>query len=117
MTCIGQAPVNDGRSNNPLSPDLGDVAVSSFSLFHGGTTRPTRAMAQSPPQHLVIKQNDARSSGRVTSLDAIASGHMPADDTEIETEDELFAVKMSPRSPEMKKSPFSFATIDTSRYE
>lgn len=107
--------ISDGRSNNPLSPDLGDVAVSSFSLFHGGTSRPQRAVAQSPPQSLVAKQNDARHNSRVSSLDAIASGHMSEADTE--TEDELFAVKLSPRSPEMKKSPFSFTAKDTERYE
>jgi hypothetical protein len=39
------------------------------------------------------------------------------DDGETETEDELFAVKLSPRSPEMKKSPFSFTANDTKPYE
>jgi hypothetical protein len=108
----------DGRSNNPLSPDLGDVAVSSFSLFHGGTSRPQRAVAHSPPQALIAKQNDpSYNNSRVSSLNAIASGHVSEVDTETETEDELFAVKMSPRSPEMKKSPFSFTAKDTKRYE
>jgi hypothetical protein len=31
-------------------------------------------------------------------------------------EDDLFALPMSPRSPEMAKSPFSFAASDTGRY-
>ncbi|CZR70148.1 uncharacterized protein PAC_20049 [Phialocephala subalpina] len=99
------------RSNNPLSPDLGDVAVSSFSLFHG-TSRPPRPVAQNPPQHLAGKQNDPLHGNRIASLDAMTSGQPPARD-EAETEDELFAVKLSPRSPEMKKSPFSFTTKDT----
>ncbi len=45
-------------------------------------------------------------------MDAIAAGELPKKD-EVETEDGLFAVKLSPRSPEMTKSPFSFSTNDT----
>ncbi|KAH7330068.1 hypothetical protein BKA65DRAFT_460587 [Rhexocercosporidium sp. MPI-PUGE-AT-0058] len=95
---------------HPLSPDTGDVAVSSFSLFHGTSSRAPRAVAQSPPQHLLARQKET--SG-VNSLDAIASGHLATAKEETETEDDLFAVKLSPRSPEMQKSPFSFATSDT----
>jgi hypothetical protein len=46
------------------------------------------------------------------SLDAVAGGEPPMKDDN-ETEDELFAVKLSPRSPEMTKSPFSFTAKDT----
>ncbi|PBP22513.1 hypothetical protein BUE80_DR006507 [Diplocarpon rosae] len=95
----GQPP---SQSSNPLSPDTGDVAVSSFSLFHGSTSRTPRTVAQAPPQHLLARQNDV-------SLNAIASGFVPIKDRENDTEDDLFAVKMSPRSPEMARSPFSFA--------
>jgi hypothetical protein len=45
-------------------------------------------------------------------LDAIAAGDTEKHD-DGETEDGLFAVKMSPRSPEMTKSPFSFTTTET----
>jgi hypothetical protein len=85
--------------------------VSSFSLFHGGTSRPLRPFAQNPPSHLVARQNESAQSSRVNSLDAIAGGHITRKD-DPETEDELFAVKMSPRSPDMMKSPFSFTTKD-----
>jgi hypothetical protein len=84
-----------------MSPDLGDIAVSSFSQFHGGSPRPARAAAK----------GHSRSNTRINSIDAIAGGQMSKDD--VETEDGLFAVKMSPRSPEMKKSPFSFTSKDT----
>jgi len=48
----------------------------------------------------------------MSSLDAITGGNIPvADDPEVE--EGLFAVKMSPRSPEMTKSPFSFTARDT----
>ncbi|KAF7853130.1 uncharacterized protein EAF02_012073 [Botrytis sinoallii] len=92
---------------NPLSPEQGDVAVSSFSLFHGGTSRhqPTRLVAQHPPNH--------SSQHGMGSLNALAIGDVSQKTTEEDqTEDELFAIKMSPRSPEMTKSPFSFATKD-----
>jgi hypothetical protein len=45
-------------------------------------------------------------------LDAVAGGQIPKND-DPETEDGLFAVRMSPRSPEMTKSPFSFTEKDT----
>jgi hypothetical protein len=85
-----------------MSPDLGDIAVSSFSQFHGGTSRPARI---SPPK------GHSRSNSRINSIDAVAGGQMARDD--VETEEGLFAVKMSPRSPEMTKSPFSFTSKHT----
>ncbi|KAG0649955.1 hypothetical protein D0Z07_3581 [Hyphodiscus hymeniophilus] len=99
--------------SNPLSPDMGDVAVSSFSLFHGGLTRPqTRAVGHNPPEQLIAIQNESRGPSGMSSLDAVAGGVAPARDDN-ETEEGLFAVKLSPRSPEMTKSPFSFAAKDT----
>ncbi|KAL3420705.1 hypothetical protein PVAG01_07150 [Phlyctema vagabunda] len=104
----------EGHSDaHPLSPDMSDVAVSSFSAFHGASSRPSnRAVAQSPPGYIVAQQGNSRDGGRMSSLDAITGGYIPKRD-EMETEDGLFAVKMSPRSPEMAKSPFSFTTQDT----
>ncbi|RDL42128.1 Uncharacterized protein BP5553_02107 [Venustampulla echinocandica] len=101
------------RSSHPLSPEMGDVAVSSFALFHSATApRPSRVVAQNPPEHLLARQGDAWNSNRINSLDAVAGGHIPPKDDNT-TEDDLFAVRMSPRSPEMTKSPFSFAAKDT----
>ena len=48
----------------------------------------------------------------MNSLDAVAGGE-PSRKDDNETEDGLFAVKLSPRSPEMTKSPFSFTSKDT----
>jgi hypothetical protein len=101
------------RADHPLSPDLGDVAVSSFALFHSASARPqARAIAQSPPGYIVAKQSDSRGGSRINSLDAVTSGDIPRKD-DYGTEDGLFAVRLSPRSPEMTKSPFSFAAKDT----
>jgi hypothetical protein len=92
---------------------MGDVAVSSFSLFHGGLSRPPpRVVAQNPPAKLTSFQKESRGGSRMSSLDAIAGGEAPRKDDN-ETEDGLFAVKLSPRSPEMSKSPFSFTAKDT----
>lgn len=90
------------------------MAVSSFALFHSASAsaRPPRAVAQSPPDHLLARQVDSRGGSRISSLDAITSGHIPSKDDN-ETEEGLFAVRMSPRSPEMTKSPFSFTAKDT----
>jgi len=103
------------RSSNPLSPDTGDVAVSSFALFHGNTTRPARTVAHDPPIEIVSKQNDTWNNDRISSLDAIAIAdrNLPSSTEDPEVEEGLFAVMMSPRSPEMKKSPFSFSAKDT----
>lgn len=99
-------------ANNPLSPDLGDVAVSSFSAFHGTTPRSARCVIPASPSQLNNRLNPSRPATRLNSLDAIASGDVrPLDDPG--TEDGLFAVKLSPRSPEMTKSPFSFSTSGT----
>lgn len=99
------------RHNNPLSPDLGDVAVSSFSAFHGSTPRPTRAIL-SPSRKVDGRQTMSHPTNRTNSLDAMTSGNIkPSDDTG--TEDGLFAIKLSPRSPDMTKSPFSFSPTET----
>jgi hypothetical protein len=96
-------------TSHPLSPDTRDVAVSSFSPFHGPAA-PRRAVPQNPPDHVLTHHKG----GRIASLDEMAADTVPPtkrDDDE--TEDELFAVKLSPRSPEMTKSPFSFSAKDT----
>ncbi|KAK0618611.1 hypothetical protein B0T17DRAFT_592332 [Bombardia bombarda] len=79
-----------------LSSDSSDVAISSFSSFGGR----------------LLPKDSSDIGGNVASLDAIVGSGLPlmgrgdkGDDAT--TEDELFALPMSPRSPEMKRSPFS----------
>lgn len=82
------------KSEHPLSPDLGDVAVSSFALFHGATSRSqSRAVAQSPPGFVAAAQSDSRVGHGINSLDAITRGDTPRRD-DIETEEGLFAVRL-----------------------
>lgn len=88
-------------------------------MFHGTSTRPTpqRTVVQIPPSHIVAAQQSG-SNSRMSSLDAITSGDAsggalsPAPVVE-EPDDELFAVRMSPRSPDMAKSPFSFTAKES----
>ena len=127
---------------NPLSPETGDVAMSSFSAIKGfnpaslaakppqlpayaaaapaAPPQPTsRFTAQEPPSSLVALQQQQQGHG-MASLDALSSGRGQvgggAAASQSADEDELFAVPMSARSPDMAKSPFSFAPSDTLRY-
>ncbi|KAJ9164797.1 hypothetical protein NKR19_g976 [Coniochaeta hoffmannii] len=78
-----------------LSPGASDVAVSSFgSMF--------------PQGRQTSSETVSNSGGGIGSLDAMIGSTAPrptpaADDVE----EDLFALPMSPRSPEMKRSPFS----------
>ncbi len=94
-------------------------------VFDLGKARQPKSLAESKSRRRYLapcglsrsvgaKQADSYSTSKLNSLDAIAGGYISIqDDTETETEDDLFAVKLSPRSPEMKKSPFSFTAEDT----
>lgn len=102
---------------NPLSPETNDVAVSSFALFHGGLSRPPRrAVVQTPPSHIVAQQagSQGNNSG-MASLDAVADGAFTQKNAADDEDDDLFAVTLSPRSPDMTKSPFSFSIKDVQR--
>jgi hypothetical protein len=67
------------------------VAVSKYATFQGQVRSPVR--------------NDVASLDAVVSAVPKRAGDEPAD-----TEDGLFALPLSPRSPDMKKSPFSLLT-------
>jgi hypothetical protein len=117
--------------HNPLSPEMSDVAVGSFSSFAmlKGTPEPSslaakpaqptnairRIAAQRPPDSFAAQQ---RSQSGMGSLNAFASNDVgfASMQPEEDKEDDLFALPMSPRSPEMAKSPFSFAAVDTEKY-
>jgi hypothetical protein len=72
-------------------------------------------VAQDPPGSLLAQQR-AGAGNRIASLDELTSADpepAPRKQDDDETEDELFAVKLSPRSPDMTKSPFSFAAKES----
>jgi hypothetical protein len=122
--------------SNPLSPESSDIAISSFAVFKGANpsalaakppqqpqsqrAAPLRKVVpQAPPQFITEQQG----SGLMGSLNAL-SGPAPVfqsrgpsvsvDDDD--KDDGLFALPISPRSPEVGKSPFSFGTNDTAPF-
>ncbi|KAK5147212.1 hypothetical protein LTR32_001302 [Rachicladosporium monterosium] len=116
-------------SQHPLSPEMSDVALGSFGSFAAlkGTPPPSvlaakaaqtsqaqkRVVAQRPPDSFASRQ---RQEGGMGSLNAFAdndTGFQRMQPSDADKADDLFALPMSPRSPEMTKSPFSFGTVDT----
>ena len=92
---------------HPLSPEVGDMAYSSFRSFRRGPPSPNSAgprkvLAQSPPASLRKKQ--ASTDGN--QFDFIAKSETSS------TDEGLFAVALSPRTPDIPKSPFSFSRAD-----
>ena len=121
---VGQEQGRRG-SSNPLSPETSDVAFSSFAAIKGfdasslaakPAQRPheiRRMTGQGPPASILAQQQQTR----MASLNAFADGATLSEKArEDENEDDLFALPISPRSPDMAKSPFSFAASDTIKY-
>lgn len=121
------------KEQNPLSPEGSDVAVSSFGSFAAlngvrdpisslaakPAQQPNRTMVpQRPPESVRAQQQSLMGMG---SLNAFAN-HTPVDfragtsgPPMSEDEDDLFALPLSPRSPD-QAGRFSFAQEDTVRY-
>lgn len=86
-----------------------------------------RVQAHSPPDSFAAQQRQA-GLGSLNALGASTGGFTSFEDatfsrpaaplhtSSVQDEDDLFALPMSPRSPEMTKSPFSFAASDVDRY-
>lgn len=118
-------------TRGPFSPDDEDVAVPSYSAFRGANPgvlaakpaqRPdaklsTKAQLTAkpilPPATMPRQQGVESISGLMAGSGPDFSANGRPDD---EDEGELFAMPLSPRSPEMTKSPFSFAQTDTRKY-
>lgn len=113
-------PRGASREAGVLSPDEDDVAVPSFSAFQGPSGTLRAKPAQNPAQRRVAPQHPnasvrAAQQDSSGSLDGMVSGSEDSSGME-EDEKGLFALPLSPRSPDMTKSPFSFAKKDTLRY-
>ncbi|KAJ4300909.1 hypothetical protein N0V90_002997 [Kalmusia sp. IMI 367209] len=116
---------------NPLSPESSDVAVSSFAAFKGNNPATLAAKPPQPPQQPTrkvaarIEPPDTvtqQQRAGMASLNAFAAPDVPTFESrgaplpDDDHDDGLFALPISPRSPEMGKSPFSFAGNETAKY-
>ncbi|KAF2033751.1 TPR-like protein [Setomelanomma holmii] len=134
-------PVGGMSHSNPLSPESSDVAVSSFALFKGANPSalaakppqqpqaqaapPRKIAAAIPPPSIIAQQGSGSGMAGMGSLNALSGpapvfqsrGPVSNDEDEDEDKDDgLFALPISPRSPEVGKSPFSFGGDDTAKY-
>ncbi|EJT81280.1 hypothetical protein GGTG_01264 [Gaeumannomyces tritici R3-111a-1] len=82
-----------------LSPQAADVAVSSYSMFH------ERSAHGAAAENAGVASLDAIIGGGPGA--AVVGGGPVGSLKDADTEEDLFALPMSPRSPEMKRSPFS----------
>ena len=100
------------REFHPLSPIASDVAYSSFSSFPKSPPNKNRKgaktmTAQGPPAE-VLKQQQQQQQTSSMPLGYLQNG---------EVEDEsLFAIALSPRTPDLAKSPFSFSSEEVAPY-
>ena len=108
--------------HNPLSPETSDVAIGGFSSFAQlkGVPEPSTlaakpaqrpVTAQRPPEAIARAQQQQGGMGSLNAF-AAGAGDGPAPPVAGEKEDDLFALPMSPRSPQMEASPFSFSSRD-----
>lgn len=94
------------REDHPLSPEASDVANAAFGAFRPGSAAlGKKVMAQAPPDH-IKKQQESRTS----SLDVFS------DNPSEPIDDDLFAVGLSPRSPDDPKSPFSLSSAEVGAF-
>ncbi|KAL6706864.1 hypothetical protein ACN47E_005007 [Coniothyrium glycines] len=120
---------------NPLSPESSDIAISSFSVFKGAnpatlaakapqpaqplqTSAPRKIAAISPPTD-VAQQQPPSFMGSLNALSGAEPDFQSRGPVAVEEDDHddgLFALPISPRSPEVGKSPFSFSATDTTKH-
>lgn len=93
---------------HPLSPEASDMAFSSFNAFRNGPASATtrKVVAQAPPDHIKRQQEQPMAA----SIDFMAREKSEP------TEDGLFAVALSPRSPDGPKSPFSISSAEVGAF-
>ncbi|KIX93371.1 uncharacterized protein Z520_11014 [Fonsecaea multimorphosa CBS 102226] len=103
------------RESHPLSPEASDMAYSSFSSFRNGpvsassATGGKKVVAQAPPDYIRKQQQQSPATASLSSMSQIAKPDDPADD-------DLFAVALSPRSPDGPKSPFSISSAEVGAF-
>jgi hypothetical protein len=108
LISVGHVNHNDGEDvAHLLSPETPDVAVSSFSSFRNiplSGNRGKRVVSHGPPQSLQEKQ---------TTESNLAFTNMLTRSESEDSADDLFAKALSPRTPDLPLSPFSFSALET----
>ncbi|KAH8700282.1 hypothetical protein BGW36DRAFT_425112 [Talaromyces proteolyticus] len=98
-------PESDGQSH-PLSPESSDIAVSSFNAFRT-TSVPVadgrRMVAHQPPSYIQKAQNN---NSEIPFMDPVTRTRST------DSGDGLFAKALSPRTPDLPRSPFSFSPTE-----
>ncbi|EXJ61361.1 uncharacterized protein A1O5_11919 [Cladophialophora psammophila CBS 110553] len=103
------------RESHPLSPEASDMAYSSFGSFQNGpgsatsTTGGRKVVAQAPPDYIRKQQGQSPATASLNSVGQTPKPDDPADD-------DLFAVALSPRSPDGPKSPFSISSAEVGAF-
>jgi len=93
-----------GSAARLLSPQSPDVAISSFNSFHTiHNPNPPAVKAVAPPESIQAQQHANNGSSGFASMNSLAGP------SNIDSGEELFAKALSPRSPDLPRSPFSFA--------
>ncbi|KAI9375202.1 hypothetical protein BJX61DRAFT_192803 [Aspergillus egyptiacus] len=106
----------NSEASHMLSPQSPDVAVSSFNSFRSvqpsslqqsnptsqPSSRPAKAVAHYPPESIQAQQNVGFNTG-------FASLGAATHNTSSDSGEDLFAKALSPRSPDLPRSPFSFS--------
>ncbi|KUL88535.1 hypothetical protein ZTR_05518 [Talaromyces verruculosus] len=95
---------------HPLSPQSPDIAVSSFSSFHGVTLNNApdtrRIVAHHPPSSIQQAQNNSSEISDIGLMDPLTRSATS------DSADDLFAKALSPRTPDLPRSPFSFSPTE-----
>lgn len=99
---------------HPLSPQSPDIAVSSFSSFHVALDKAPdarRIVAHHPPSYIQQAQSNSSEIGDI-GLVAPLTRSATSDSA-----DDLFAKALSPRTPDLPRSPFSFSLTEVTAGE
>ncbi|KAK9612609.1 hypothetical protein V6Z94_007317 [Aspergillus fumigatus] len=110
-----KADVASSNARHLLSPQSPDVAVSSFNSFHtmqpmSNVLHPSpapdtslRTVVHYPPESIQAQQNSSEHNSGFASMTTITRT------SSADSGEDLFAKALSPRSPDLPRSPFSFA--------
>lgn len=101
------------REFHPLSPEGSDIAYSSFNAFRNGPTS-SRANASGK---MMTAANPPESIRRKQQGDSFSPfGYIQSQNRNDAEDESLFAIALSPRTPDVAKSPFSFQSEDIAPY-